>query len=293
MSVINTNIPTTAGARPLNPGQEALGRSLGRLASASPQVKTAEDSTGLRDARKMEASSLRVSAKSTSIQNGISYVQTTDRFMHGIAQALSRLSELAKLSSDGTKNASDNAIHGQEFKALQDQLRDTIGGSAAGIGGTTGVASPRATFNGKALFGPSSDGAVTADSLETTGEPIEFPDTNLRGGAMLKLIQQDAGGNYLLNAADDNALSVVSDATEGLTNQRAALVAVGSRLEFAGAMLRVESENLSAAVAGIRDADAAEQSTQLAKYNIIAQSATAMGAQANQSPNSVLKLLQN
>ena len=177
MSVINTNIPTTVGVRHLNQSQEALGRSLHRLSSASPQLQFTEDSAAIRDARKMDA--LRVNAQSASIQNSLSYVQTTDRFMHGKTQALSCLSELANLVNEG-KGASDVAIHRLEFKALQDQLRDTIGGSAAEIGGTNSVASPQGTFNGQALFGPSSN-AVALEPAETAGERIDFPDTNLRG----------------------------------------------------------------------------------------------------------------
>ena len=73
----------------------------------------------------------------------------------------------------------------------------------------------------------------------------------------------------------------------------AAIGRVLSRLEYAGAMLRVESENLSAAVAGITDVGIAAETTRLARYNIIAQSATAMAAQANQSSNRVFKVLQN
>ena len=66
-----------------------------------------------------------------------------------------------------------------------------------------------------------------------------------------------------------------------------------TRLELAATTLSVEYENLSSAISRIRDVDVAKESTQLAKYNILVQSGTSMLAQANQSPQSVLKLLQS
>lgn len=293
MSVINTNLPTAVGTRHLSQSQEALGRSLNRLSSAAQPLKSEENAAGLRDSRKVEALSLRLSVKSTGIQNAVSHVQTADRFLHGITQALSRLGELATLNSAGAKGGSDATPYGPEFKTLQDQLRDTIGGTAAEIGGTADVASPRASFNGNPLFGAASLGTVAIDTAGATGEPIDFPDTNLRNGAMLKLIQQDARGNYLVTAADGDASSVVSEAAEGVATRRAALLAAGTRLEYAGAMLRVEAGNLGAAVAGIADVGGAEAATKLARFNISAESATALQAQANQSPNRVLTVLQN
>jgi hypothetical protein len=81
---------------------------------------------------------------------------------------------------------------------------------------------------------------------------------------------------------------------EGLRvcTQRASLGASQSRLELASTTLQVENKNLSAAISCIRDVDVAEESTQYARYNILVQSGTAMLAQANQTPQSVLKLLQ-
>ncbi|MGH7944677.1 MAG: flagellin, partial [Opitutaceae bacterium] len=177
MSVINTNHQAVLGARHLNQSQELLGRSLNRLSSGSKLVKPSEDPAGVGVSRKMDALSLRVSAAATNVQNGISYVQIADGFMNTMTQVLSRLGELASLTQDVTKSASDTALYQQEFKALQDQLRDTIGGSTAEIGGGAGVSSPLGTFNGMTLFGSTPEGGVTIGT-GAAGEHIKIPDTN-------------------------------------------------------------------------------------------------------------------
>ncbi|HVS53672.1 MAG TPA: flagellin [Opitutaceae bacterium] len=422
MSVINTNIQAIAAARNLNRSQEMLGRSLNRLSSGSKIVNPSDDAAGLAVSEKLDAQNLRVQAATTNVQNAISYVQTTDGFMGGMTKILSRMSELAILAKDVTKNTSDIALYGQEFKALQEQLRQTIGGTTAQIGGTA-IDTPLGQFNGIKLFGSDVDptlptitgiaaddgtitggatfsrgtnvylageqnGAVaggnyadptldnpgtfptigdgvslgsnsivnsgatlgdnaligsnvtigagayiapgtiigdgvtidpgvristttpippgthvTADILPSTtglsvsvgqavGQTMSIPQINLRDGAMGGIIKQDSGGNYVLSLTDSNATAAITDAIQDVANERASLGASQSRLELASSTLQVEFENLSSAISRIRDVDVADESTQFAKYNILVQSGTAMLAQANQTPQSVLKLLQ-
>jgi flagellin len=125
------------------------------------------------------------------------------------------------------------------------------------------------------------------------GEEMKIGDTNLRTGGMLAIIQQNGSGVYSLESTDTDAIQKIADAIEHVATQRASLGAAQSRLELASTTLSVESENLSSAISRIRDVDVAEESTQLAKFNILVQSGTAMLAQANQTPKAVLQLLQN
>ncbi len=92
---------------------------------------------------------------------------------------------------------------------------------------------------------------------------------------------------------DPDAVTKITDAIQDIASERANLGATQSRLELAATTLQVEYENLESAVSRIRDVDVAVESTQLAKYNILVQSGTAMLAQANQSPQSVLQLIQS
>lgn len=293
MSVINTNIQAIAGARNLNHSQEMLGRSLNRLSSGSKIVNPSDDAAGLAVSEKLDAQNLRVKAASTNVQNAISYIQTADGFMSGMTKILSRMSELIVLGKDVTKNSTDVALYQQEFSALQDQLRATVGGTTAEIGGTAAVSSPLGAFNGIPLFGPNATG-LTVTIGQAVGQDMTIRESNLRTGAMLSIIQQNTTtGAYTLASTDTTAIATITSAIQQVATQRATLGASQSRLELASTTLQVESENLSSAISRIRDVDVAEESTQYAKYNILVQSGTAMLAQANQTPKSVLQLLQN
>jgi len=290
MSVINTNIQAMIAARNLTTSQDMLGRSLTRLSSGSRIVNPSDDAAGLAVSEKLDAQNRRVGAAVTNVQNAVSYVQTADGFMSGMTRILSRLSELALLAKDVTKNTSDVDLYQQEFSALQDQLRATVGGTTAEIGGTE-VSSPLGAFNGIILFGGGPGLTVTIG--QAVGQNMTIAPPNLRTGAMLDLIQQDAGGNYTFTAIDADAIDTITQGIQQVATERATLGASQSRLELAAMTLQVESENLTSAISRIRDVDVAQESTQYAKFNILVQSGTAMLAQANQSPQSVLKLLQS
>lgn len=292
MSVINTNIQAIAAARSLNQSQEMLGRSLTRLSSGSKIVNPSDDAAGLAVSEKLDAQNKRVQAASTNVQNAISYIQTADGFMSGMTKILSRMSELAILGKDVTKNSTDIALYQQEFSALQDQLRDTIGGSTAEIGGTADITTPLGAFNGISLFG-STTTPLTVTVGQAVGQTMTIKQTDLRQGSLLDLVKQDSSGAYTSSLTDSGITASITSAIQQVATERASLGASQSRLELASTTLSVETENLASAISRIRDVDVASESTSYARYNILVQSGTAMLAQANQSPNSVLKLLQS
>ncbi len=292
MSVINTNIQAIAAARQLNASQEMLGRSLTRLSSGSKIVNPSDDAAGLAVSEKLDAQNRRVQAATTNVQNAISYIQTADGFMSGMTKILSRMSELAILGKDVTKNTTDLDLYQQEFAALQDQLRDTIGGTQAQIGGEADIDTPLGAFNGITLFG-SDSAPLTVTIGQAVGQTMTIRQTDLRSGAMKDLINQDSDGDYDITLSDTGVIATITDAIQQVATERASLGASQSRLELAATTLSVEFENLSSAISRIRDVDVAHESTQYAKYNILVQSGTAMLAQANQTPQSVLKLLQS
>jgi flagellin len=162
----------------------------------------------------------------------------------------------------------------------------------AEIGGA-GVPTPLGAFNGITLFGASATGSLSITIGEAVGQDMSIDDSNLRIGDMLAIIQQDAGGAYTLESDDLDSIQKITDAIQHVAQERASLGASQSRLELASTTLNVQHENLSSAISRIRDVDVAEESTQYAKYNILVQSGTAMLAQANQTPRSVLQLLQS
>lgn len=291
MSVINTNIQAIAAARNLTASQEMLGRSLTRLSSGTKIVNPSDDAAGLAVSEKLDAQNKRVKAATTNVQNAISYVQTADGFMSGMTKILSRMSELAILAKDVTKNSADISLYQEEFNALQDQLRETIGGTTADIGGTVDIDTPLGAFNGITLFGANATG-LTVTIGQAVGQDMTIPESNLRDGSMLDIIDQNSSGVYALAVTDTDAIGKITSAIQDVATERASLGASQSRLELAAKTLQVEYENLGAAISRIRDVDVAEESTQYAKYSILVQSGTAMLAQANQTPKSVLSLLQ-
>ena len=109
---------------------------------------------------------------------------------------------------------------------------------------------------------------------------------------MHAIIEKDNTGNFVLSVDSAGAIQSITDAIQYVANQRADLGASQSRLNLAADTLQVENENISAAVSRIRDVDVATETTTLARYNILVQAGTSMLAQANQSPQSMLKLLQ-
>jgi flagellin len=290
MSVINTNMQAMIAARNLNQSHEMLGRSLTRLSSGSKIVNPSDDAAGLAVSEKLDAQSRRVQAAMTNVQNAISYVQTADGFMSGMTKILSRMSELAILAKDVTKNGDDVALYQQEFSALQQQLRDTIGGTTGEIGGTADVDTPLGAFNEIVLFGGGAGLTVTIG--QAVGQNMTIGASNLRDGDMVEIIEQDNAGDFGVTVTDSDAIEKITAAIQDIATERATLGASQSRLELASTTLSVERENLSSAISRIRDIDVADESTQYAKYNILVQSGTAMLAQANLSPQSVLKLLQ-
>jgi flagellin len=292
MSVINTNIQAIQAARSLNASQEMLGRSLTRLSSGSKIVNPSDDAAGLAVSEKLDAQNKRVQAATTNVQNAVSYIQTADGFMSGMTKILSRMSELAILAKDVTKNASDIDLYQQEFSALQDQLRATIGGTTAEIGGTADITTPLGAFNGISLFGSNAAG-LTVTIGQAVGQDMNIKESNLRTASMQTLVNQDSSGVYGLSISSSGIIGTITSAIQQVASERAKLGASQSRLELASTTLSVEYENLSSAISRIRDVDVAKESTQYAKYNILVQSGTAMLAQANQTPQAVLKLLQS
>lgn len=287
MNYITTSVPPS---RSLEQMQELLGRSLSRLSSGSRLVNPGEHAAGVAGAAKLDAQSRRAQAASANAQNAVSLVQTADSFLASFNTILSRLGELNALTGDGTKSPADVALYQEEFTALQEQLRSAIGGSTAEIGGVTAVGAPAGSFNGTALFGAAP--GLTIAIGQATDQAMTMPTTDLRSGAMLALINQDAGGLYTLAVTDPAASGAIAGATQQVAAHRAALGASQSRLELVAGALSVELENLSATLSAIRDVDVAGESTRLARYNILQQAATAMQAQANHAPQAVLKLLQ-
>lgn len=286
MNHINTNRPADTAARHLTGGPELLGRSLSRLSSGSRPVSGRGDAAGLAVSDRFDAQRLRIRAAATDIQNAISSVQVANSSLAAITEALARMGELAA-DARQVQGGAELAPLRQEFRALQEQLRATIGGGVDEGGGQHGVPAALGALNGKALFSPAFD--TTSDVASP--QNVHFPAASIRAGAISELVRQEGGGRYRLDVGAGDAADTVAGAAAQVATQRAGLEAKQSELELAAATFAVESQNLSAAVSRIQTSDTAEASTSQARDSIASRPGTAMLAQANQAPQSVLKLL--
>lgn len=266
--IISTNISAQVAANNLQKSQTMLSQSLSRLSSGSKIVNPSDDAAGLAVASHLNAQIQRINAAKTNVNNAVSFTQTQDGYLKNIAKAYNRMSELSLLAQDVTKSDSDRALYDSEFQEL----------------GAYITSASTKDFNGVPLFSTSALD-VTIDSEGTT-----FSMSGIDLGATA---YSDAIGSDLTtvgNAA--TALTNVKAAIDQLSTDRASIGAYQTHLNYTAEQLTVSAENLTAAASRIQDVDVAEESTEYAKANILVQSGTAMLAQANQMPQSVLKLLQ-
>lgn len=266
--VINTNYAATIAANNLATSNSMLQRSLNRLSSGSKIVSPSDDAGGLAVSMKLSAAARRQGAVNTNIGNSVSFLQTQDGALKVAAKVLDRMSELKTLYADPTKSTSDLANYDSEFTELKTQLTDIS----------------NEKFNSVALFGTASLSVkVTEDAA--TSVTINGRDLTSTSTGVGVLTGSAATALSALNLSD------ITDAIKNVATFRAQNGAEQSHLGFAGELLSVNKANLEAASSRITDVDVAEESTQLARWNILVQSGTAMLSQANQSAQSALRLI--
>ncbi|MBP9902583.1 MAG: flagellin [Verrucomicrobiota bacterium] len=266
--VINTNITAQISAGNLQNSQAMLSRSLARLSSGSKIINPSDDAAGLAVASRLDAQVQRLNAAKANIGNAVSFTQTQDGYLKKIAKAFDRMSELTILAQDVTKSDADRALYNAEFTEL----------------GAYVTSAASKDFNGVPLF------STTALNVTTDSEGSTFTMNGIDLGAAVYTTAVAANVSTLATAA--TALTDIKAAITQIATDRATIGAYQSRLNYTAEQLTVSKENLTAASSRIMDVDVAEESTEYAKQNILVQSGTAMLAQANAMPQSVLKLLQ-
>jgi flagellin len=273
--VINTNTSAQTSARLLSQSSSMLAKSLARLSSGSKIVSPEDDAAGLAVSTRFDAQINRLSSAMSNVGNAISYSQTQDGFLKKVSKALDRMSELSVLAQDATKGASDLTAYNTEYQKLADYVADLA----------------TKTFNGKALFGATSNLEVTTDSeVATAGKEFKLNAVDLT----TTLTAIDTGAAAAIDTAANAKLAQAELATQigTIAANRADVGANLSVLNSYSDQMGVLKDNLSSANSRIKDVDVAEESAAYAKYNILVQAGTAMLAQANTSTQSALRLLQ-
>ena len=262
---VNTNVEAFNAHRNLSATATGLSKSMEKLSSGLRINRAADDAAGLAISEGMRAQIRGTAQASRNAQDGISLVQTAEGALNEMHSILQRVRELAIQFSNGTLSTSDQAKVTAEVAQLTAELvriRDS------------------STFNGIALFGAASN--VTVTIQVGANQNVDSANNTNRIGVTL------VGLSFASVSMD---VSQIDTAISSVSNIRSSLGAVQNRLEHAVANLGVNEENLSAAESRIRDVDVAQEMVNFTRLQILSQSGTAMLAQANQAPQSVLSLL--
>jgi flagellin len=285
--VINTNSAATSAAYNLSNTNVNLQRSLNRLSSGSRINSAYDDAGGLAVSMKLSASIRRTDATLANVNNSIAFLQTQDGVIKTADKILNRMSELATLAQDVTKSTNDLALYNTELTQLKGQLNLMLDEKFNGI--NLFEAGSSASADGIAFDdAPTLTVVASHDGAQTIG--ITQVDLNQ---IVFDICDSNSSSNMDISTTADanDAVGSIQTAIQNLATLRANNGAEQSRLTFAADMLAVNKTNLEAANSRIIDVDVADESTKLARYNILQQAGTAMLAQANTSTQSILRLI--
>jgi flagellin len=271
---INQNIAAFNAYRNLSTTQGQMGKSLEKLSSGFRINRAADDAAGLTRSEGLRAEIRGTNQAVRNAQDGVSFVQTAEGALNEVHSILQRMRDLAVSASNST---SSGAAEQAEVLELRAEL-NAIGA--------------RTTFNGGSVFGGPAKvfhigaGSGALNQLSVTVSAVSA--TTLGAGGT----PASVGGVDLTNDAGAlAAIGTIDTAISAVSTERSQLGAKQNRLEHAIANLQVASENLSASESRIRDADMAQEMVTFTRNQILQQAGTAMLAQANQAPQSVLALL--
>jgi len=269
--VINTNIAAQSAANLLAQSSNSLSESLQRLSSGSKIVSPSDDPAGLAVSTEFTALSSRIGAAVNNVTDATSFTQTQSGFMQQVSSALNQMSQLAVSSQDVTKTDTDRGLYNQEYQQLAQYVASVATQS----------------FNGVSLF----DNTTKNVTIDGEGTTWGMAAINLGNAAYTAVDATSTTNNISTTGAATTALTNVETAIDQLSQDNATIGANMVRLNYTSNDLTTQQTNIDAANSAISDTDVAQESTNYAKLQILVQSGTAMLAQANQMPQSMLKLL--
>jgi flagellin len=276
---INTNISALNAWRGLTQTQGAMSKSLEKLSSGLRINRAADDAAGLAISEKMRAQVKGLNQAQRNAQDGISLIQTAEGALNETHSILQRMRELMVQAGNGTNQSEDLTA----IKAEMDQLIDEIDG----IG-------DRTQFNGQTLMtGTYASTGIQLQIGANSGQNVTLTvgDMKATSGTGLGLTKVAVDVTASISTTFSTKLGLIDTAIGSVSTERSKLGAMQNRLEHTINNLGVASENLTAANSRIRDVDMASEMMEFTRTQILTQAGTAMLAQANQLPQSVLQLL--
>ena len=284
--IINHNMSAMYAQRNTGIVETSIAKDIEKLSSGMRINRAGDDASGLAVSEKMRSQIRGLNQAGQNIQNGVSFIQATEGYLAETTDIMQRLRELAVQAANGIYSAEDRMQIQVEVSQLVDEV-DRIASHAQfnGMNMLTGrFAKDSATGPMQLHVGANMDqseklfvGTMTAMAL------------GLAGGA------QGGEGDMLTISSVEGAnmaIGTIDNALKQINKQRADLGAYQNRFELAYNGVAIAAENLQAAESRIRDAEMAKQVVEYTKNQILMQSGTAMLAQANTQPQSVVRLLQ-
>ncbi|QCB37987.1 flagellin FliC [Sphingobium sp. PAMC28499] len=286
MTVIGTNSSALRATNASAASSKALSTAMERLSTGKRINSAKDDAAGLAIASSMTSQIKGMTQGIRNANDGISLAQTAEGALGEVTNMLQRMRELTVQAGNDTN---DTTAKGN-IKSEIDQLATQIGKVLTDT-----------SFNGIKLFdgsaGPAADGKINIQAGANSSDAIEIDlgnvedDTDVAavvtGGAVTTDLDVTATG-FDVGAA----LDLYDSALKAIDTSRANLGAVQNRLESTVNTLTANVTNLTDAKSRIEDADFSTETTALAKAQILSQASTAMLAQANQSQQNVMKLIQ-
>jgi flagellin len=282
---LGSNIASLKSQRTLALSTESLNKTYERLSSGQRINRASDDAAGLAIADSLKADQRVATVAVRNANDGISTIAIADSALGQIGEVLSRLSELAEQSANGTYSTTQRSALSNEFIALGSEIER--------IAVTT-------TFNGVKLlsgssqivlqvgFNSQSTSQIILNGVQGTLAALGLANSNQ---SALSFSINDATAANAQSAARF-ALDAIAGAIGSLAQQRGTLGATESRLQVSINNLSVARENFAAAESRIRDVDVAAEAAELTRLGILQRAGAAVLAQANQQPSLALSLLQ-
>lgn len=274
-SVINTNVKSLVAQNALTVNNRALGKAMEQLSTGKRINTAADDAAGLAISNKMTSQIRGLNQAVRNANDGISMLQTAEGATQEVTNMLQRMRELAVQASNDTYSTTDRASLDAEFQALLTDIgrisTDTKWNGVAVSDGTGGT-------SGKFKLQVGADAAQQIE-WDSTKAKVDATTLGINTQALTDLTKAQS------------AITAVNTAIGKVDTARSDIGALINRLTYAADNMSNISMNTSASRSRILDADYASATTDLARTQIIQQAATAMLAQANQQPQTVLSLL--
>ncbi|MDH4190152.1 MAG: flagellin [Betaproteobacteria bacterium] len=271
-SIVNTNLYSLNAQRNLSVSQSGLATAMQRLSSGLRVNSAKDDSAGLAIAERMNAQVRGMNVAIRNSNDAISLSQTAEGALSKVGDMFQRMRELAVQSANATNGVGDRTNLDSEFQQL---------------GAEIGRVLANTKFNGQAIVGADA-GTLTfqvgADSTDT----IDVTTTDMSAAAAVTAVT----ATDITSAANATAaIDLIDTALDTVNGERANYGAYQNRFESVIGSLQISAENQASARSRIMDADFAQETANLSRGQILQQAGTAMLAQANAVPQSVLTLL--